>query len=173
MKKIVGLLVALSFMQACKKEPKAAQAETETNVEITTSQNSEYVFFGEKITDENAVQITEFAEKYSSMSVGDSLPVKLIGKVDAVCQAKGCWMKLDMGDGEKVMVKFKDYAFFVPMNIAGQEVVIDGKAFLDEVSVDELKHYASDAGKSEEQIEAITAPERSYSFIADGVLINQ
>jgi hypothetical protein len=38
-------------------------------------------------------------------------------------------------------------------------------------SVDELKHYAKDAGKSQAAIDSIVAPKVTYSFMADGVLI--
>lgn len=68
-------------------------------------------------------------------------------------------------------VKFKDYKLFMPKDIAGKEVVIHGKAMKKEVPVDELQHYAADAGKSKEEISQITKPEVQLSFEADGVLI--
>ena len=71
------------------------------------------------------------------------------------------------------MVKFKDYGFFMPKNIAGKEVIIDGKAYVSELSVEEQRHYAEDAGKSEEEIAAITEPKRTYSFEANGVLLKE
>ena len=82
-------------------------------------------------------------------------------------------MKVDLEDGNQVMVKFKDYGFFVPKDIAGKEVIINGKAFVNEVPIDELRHYAEDAGKSKEEIVAITKPERTFSFEADGVLLKK
>jgi hypothetical protein len=42
-----------------------------------------------------------------------------------------------------------------------------------ETSVEELRHYAEDAGKSQEEIEAITEPKKTYSFVADGVLLKE
>ena len=51
-------------------------------------------------------------EHYKSMNVGDSINSKMIAKVNDVCQAKGCWMKLDLEDENEVMVKFKDYGFY-------------------------------------------------------------
>ena len=46
-----------------------------------------------------------------------------------------------------------------------------GKAFYDEVSVEMLKHYAQEEGKSEAEIAAITQPKKVLNFIATGVLI--
>jgi hypothetical protein len=110
--------------------------------------------------------------KYNEMKAGDTLMVKTTGKIQEVCSKKGCWMKLDMGDDQVVRVTFKDYGFFMPLNADG-EVIIHGNAYVSETSVDDLKHYAEDAGKSQEEIDAITSPERTFAFVADGVLLKE
>ena len=96
---------------------------------------------------------------------------KITGKVVEVCQEKGCWMKLQKSDGAHLMVKFKDYKFFMPKDILGKEVVLEGQAVVKQVSVEQLKHYAKDAGKSEEEIEKIKESKREIQFIAAGVLV--
>ena len=82
-------------------------------------------------------------------------------------------MQLPAGMDQTVMVRFKDYGFFMPLNSDGKEVIVEGKAFVRETSVDELKHYAEDAGKSKEEIAKITEPERTLSFEAIGVLMKK
>jgi hypothetical protein len=94
-------------------------------------------------------------------------------KIVAVCQKKGCWMNLTLNEKESSFVKFKDYGFFVPLNAADKETVVKGKAFVSIESVDELKHYAQDAGKSQAAIDSILKPETTYGFMADGVLIKK
>jgi hypothetical protein len=96
---------------------------------------------------------------------------RITGKVVEVCQEKGCWMKIEKADGQKMMVKFKDYSFFMPKNIQGRDVVLDGEVVEKEVSVKQLQHYAKDAGKSEEEIRKITEPRKELQFIAKGVLV--
>ena len=59
----------------------------------------------------------------------------------------------------------------MPMDISGQEVIVDGVAFIEEVSVEDQRHFAEDAGKSENQIASITEPKRTLSFTSSGVLI--
>lgn len=132
-----------------------------------------YTNFGKEIVPNDAIIAKSMAAHYETMQQGDSINSKIRAKVINVCQAKGCWMTLDMGDKKEVMVKFKDYGFFVPKDIAGKEVVINGKAYVKEISVDEQRHYAEDAGKSNKDIAAITTPKRTYSFEADGVLITK
>ena len=63
-----------------------------------------------------------------------------------------------MIDEKLLWFRFKDYGFFMPTDAAGKEVIVDGKAFVNEVSVADLKHYAEDAGKSPEEIAKITEP---------------
>jgi len=70
-------------------------------------------------------------------------------------------------------VKFKDYAFFMPKNIAGKEVIVNGKAFVNEVPVEEQRHYAEDAGQTAEEVAKITEPKKTFSFEADGVLLRE
>jgi hypothetical protein len=95
------------------------------------------------------------------------------GKVEAVCQAKGCWMNIagDQPEMEEMMVKFKDYGFFVPKDIAGREVVMQGYAFREVTPVDELRHLAQDAGKPQAEIDQITEPKVELKFLASGVLL--
>ena len=129
-----------------------------------------YQSFGEEINDKEVLSKDQIIDKYKTIKPGDTIPLKFSSNVKAVCQNKGCWMKLDMGEDE-AMVKFKDYGFFMPKDIAGQDVIVDGLAFVEEMSVEEQRHYAEDAGKSKEEVEAITEPKRTLSFISSGVLI--
>ena len=134
------------------------------SVEMTESTGT----FGAEITDEGAKPVSQLLDL---MGDQEEFEVKLVGDVNAVCQAKGCWMTMNLANGEDMMVKFKDYEFFVPKDCAGKEAVIEGVAKRKTVSVEELRHYAEDAGKSEEEIMAITEPEESIQFMADGVII--
>lgn len=49
--------------------------------------------------------------------------------------------------------------------------MVKGKAFKETTSVDELKHYAQDEGKSQTEIDAITSPQEEMKFLADGVVV--
>jgi hypothetical protein len=97
--------------------------------------------------------------------------MKIVGTIEEVCQKKGCWMKLDLGNGEKMRITFKDYAFFVPKDASGREVVLDGLAMIEETSLESLRHYAEDAGKSKAEIEAITEGTKELVFEARGVIL--
>jgi hypothetical protein len=124
--------------------------------------------FGEKIKLDGAIEGASFLKQIDGK---DSLLVKISAPIVNVCQKKGCWMNVDLGEGKQMMVRFKDYGFFVPKDADGKIAVMDGVAFREVLSVDMLRHYAEDAGKSKEEIEKITEPETRLSFEASGVLI--
>ena len=166
MNKFVLFALSFTLLIACKNEVKDQVTEVETQVEETMA----YKSFGDKITDENVLTRDELIAKYKNMKVGDTVAVKFKSEVKEVCQNKGCWMKMDMGE-DQAMVRFKDYGFFMPKDLAGQSVIVEGLAFVDEMSVDDQRHYAEDAGKSEDEIAAITTPKRTLSFLSNGVLI--
>jgi len=169
MKKAGILLLMFAALVSCKNSATTETTEVETT-EVTESNTPAYQSFGEQINDEGVISKEEMMAKYATMKPGDTVAVKFTSKVNSVCQAKGCWMRLDMGDNES-FVKFKDYGFFMPKDIAGQDVIVEGKAFVEETSVEDLKHFAMDAGKSQEEIDAITQPELTLSFESSGVLI--
>ncbi|RBL90421.1 DUF4920 domain-containing protein [Chitinophaga flava] len=99
------------------------------------------------------------------------LSLKIKAKVLDVCPKKGCWMKLQVNDSTTAFVKMKDYAFFVPLDIKGKTVVLDGVAYLHETSVAELKHYAEDAHKPQVEIDAIQQPKKEIRYTANGIRV--
>ncbi len=132
------------------------------------TESDEQMYYGEKITAKKAMK---FKKLYKKMQKTDGMnDVKVRGTVSSVCQAKGCWMTITEDDKE-MFVKFKDYGFFMPKDIAGREIIMEGTAYREVVSVDDLKHLAEDAGKSEEEIAKITEPKEELQFLAHGVIL--
>lgn len=172
MKNLFLFAIALATLSACKSttnpaDEKATTAADSLSMESTESQMT-VTYYGDTINEEGAVSS---AKLMALMAETDSVPVKLIGTVNSSCQKKGCWMKMDMGNGEEMRVSFKDYGFFVPKNLNGETAIIDGYAMVDTIDVDFLKHLAEDAGKTEEEIAAINEPEVSVNYVATGVII--
>ena len=141
---------------------------TACNSAVKTSETSGKQYFGEKITADGSIS---YAEMVSQMAGKDSLAVKVKGRVAEVCQMKGCWMNIVEEGKEDMFVKFKDYGFFMPLDISGKEVIMEGYAFRETTSVEELQHYAEDEGKSAEEIAAITTPQEELKFMASGVIL--
>lgn len=128
----------------------------------------ELEYYGEEISEEGAIEVAALVDL---MVDGGQKEVKLVATIEECCQKKGCWMKVDMGDGNTMRVTFKDYGFFVPMDAAGRQVVMEGVASYEETTVEALRHYAEDAGQSAEEIEAIIEGKKELVFEANGVIL--
>ena len=139
----------------------------------TTFNSADYASFGDKFKVTKILTKKEMLEKYKALKKGDTITVQFVSNIKAVCKKKGCWMKMELAGDDESFVKFKDYAFFVPLNAGDSEAIVKGKAFVEVESVESLRHYAKDAGKSAAEIAKITKPETTYSFLADGVYIKK
>jgi hypothetical protein len=148
---IIGLVSLLSYAQ-----PNKVQAKKGSKYGVKTT------------TEAGAIEVNTLEEK---LITAESFKGKVKGTVASVCEKKGCWMKLAQTEGDGIMIRFKDYKFFMPLNIVGKDVVLQGEAKKTVTTVEMLKHYAEDAGKSKEEIEKITEPKTEIEFIATGVLV--
>jgi hypothetical protein len=155
MKKLILLVLCLVFSAITFAQSTIAPA----NAGIT---------YGKTVTAGNALNTEALNTTLNKDSVYNG---KITGTVVEVCKKKGCFMKLSQANGNPIMVQFTDYAYFMPQNIVGKTVVVEGKAKVKETSIERLKHYAADAGKTKEEIAMINQPKKDISIMADGVLV--
>lgn len=124
--------------------------------------------YGANTTAAGAINMAELSNLLQSK---DTVAVKVKAVVVSSCANKGCWMNLKIDDGSTAFVKMKGYAFFVPTDIANKTVILDGIAFIETTTVEELQHYAKDAKKSQSEIDAIKEPKKQIRFLANGILV--
>lgn len=123
--------------------------------------------YGAKIKKGAGIPVENLA---SSIGTAPKKQVRIQGVVTDVCVKQGCWLKVQNGN-QKLMVKSKDHAWFVPASLVGKTVVIEGDAEQVVTPVSELRHYAEDAGKSKKEIEAITQPKKEITVQATGLVV--
>jgi hypothetical protein len=149
---LAAIVLAMTCLPACK-----------TTTPMQEAQSSGWSHYG--AADRNLGPTVSLG----ALAGGES-NVIVSGTITEVCEKKGCWMRVKDGQDE-LFVRFQDYGFFVPRNAAGHEVVMHGTSVEQVMSVEELRHYAEDAGKSAEEIAAITEPTPTVTFFADAVYI--
>lgn len=160
------LIIFGLFSTSC--EQKISKSSEESVAE--TQVDSPAGLFGEEINESGVVTLDILIAKLEKETEFEG---KVVGEIKEVCAMKGCWMTIDLPNGAAMRVTFKDYGFFVPKNSQGYPVVIEGIASKKITEVETLKHYAEDAGKSKEEIDAITTPKLEYAFEATGVIIKE
>ncbi len=132
---------------------------------------SAWTAYGASFTPDGPVSGQSLLDFYQSMDGESAEKLQFQGKVSSVCQVKGCWMVVDLLNNEQVRITFKDYGFFVPTDIAGQEIVVNGLAQVSEVSEADQKHYARDAGLEDKEIDRIKGSKRTFTLVAEGVRV--
>lgn len=160
-KKIGFFVWALIILGACNPSDKDIAEENLT-------ENSVAGNYGKMISEGESETLESL---YDQLRTNGTFEGKVRGEISEVCLKKGCWMTLQLPDGNRMRVTFKDYGFFVPTDSEGYPVILEGVASVTTTDVATLKHYAEDAGKSQEEIDAIKEEESSISFEAVGVFI--
>ena len=123
--------------------------------------------FGDVITADGAMDVNVAANNVGQNAKGG---LKITGEVIEVCKAEGCWLRMKTENGS-VLVKMKDHKYLVPLSLTGKTIVAEGEASVKETSVEMLRHYAEDAGKSKAEIEAIKEPKKEMVMQASGILV--
>lgn len=162
------LLLVLGCFPAC--DP-ATPTGIQSAEQPTVSDPSEAAIpgsYGAELAEMTLLTLSQMEEEVSKNGVFNG---QVQGQIDEVCTSKGCWLTVNLPSGKSMRVTFKDYGFFVPTQSAGYPLILEGVATMTETDVATLRHFASDAGKSTEEIAAITEPEISLTFEATGVSI--
>ena len=169
MKNILSIFVLLALLSSCATNSTQEEVKSEQESTTETSEDNSSNKYGEPLEEGAAFSLQEMVLLVNEEG---RFSGNVSGVINQTCPKKGCWMTLDNEGGEEIRVTFKDYGFFVPTEgQEGKTAVMSGNAVFDTLSVDLLRHYAEDAGKSQEEIDAITEPEISIAFVATGVEI--
>jgi hypothetical protein len=169
MKHTVLSLTLLLVVSACQNPTATEAGSDQAAVEVNASQDTFTAnSYGSEISTAGAKPVSQVPLLLQQQ---DSLYLTLSGTALSSCTKKGCWMTVDLGTGESMRVTFKDYAFFVPKDLSGEQVVMEGVLKREVSSVEEQRHYAEDAGKSAAEIAAIQQADTAYTFEAVGVQI--
>lgn len=128
----------------------------------------EKVQFGKEITQENSITVDSLV---SLLPTGETKQVKVKGKISDACKMEGCWLELSSSQGLPILVTYKEEAFTLPLEIQGKEVVIEGLAYRDSLTIEDLRKEAIEEGKPQLEIEKINSPAIKLGIEADGVLL--
>lgn len=163
MKHLFVLLLAAATLYGCSQSTTTTEGQEVT--ETATSDNA----YGAAFAEENVLSATQLQEAVAGK---DSIQATVTAEVVQSCQSKGCWMDVKLKDGSTMKVTFRDYGFFLPVeDLSGKTVVFTGIAKHEVISVDDQRHFAEDAGKSADEVQAITEAKEELRFVADGVIL--
>ncbi len=155
---IVGLLFAVNISVAQNSDEKP-----ELSKPVEAGEN--YKVYGSEFPEKAKFFAPGYLIKNSDVFTGKEVAVK--GGIKQVCQKKGCFFFLADGENE-IRVTFEDYSFFIPTDAAGKDVQVVGSFQVKELSEDQAKHNAEDAGGNPDKVEG---DQKEYGIVASSVKI--
>lgn len=162
--KISKYILLLGILAACTGAPRTAeQAEEKEPLPSTGA-------FGMEVNIDEAIDASGIAGYFTD---SDTIALTLSGSIAASCKHSGCWMDIDMVNGETIHVTFLDDEFSIPLDAAGKYATAKGTVIRKMIPVETLQNFARDEGQSEEDIALITEPAWAYKMIATGVVIEE
>ena len=105
MKKIFLVIVVLSII-SCNND---GIKEIEQSI-VESDESSDETYYGNKISSDS---ISEYINVIQEVAEIGRTSAKLEGTIIETCAKKGCWMRV-VSEADTLMVRFKDYGFFVP-----------------------------------------------------------
>tara|TARA_B110000046_G_C12897735_1_gene357154 strand:- start:225 stop:755 length:531 start_codon:yes stop_codon:yes gene_type:complete len=124
-----------------------------------------------KVDIKNAISVDDMVKTFEAQS--GEMEFTIEADLSEVCAKAGCFVKVDKGNGESFMVRFKDHFTIPPATPVGTGAYIHGIAFWDTVSVELQKHFLEDVNASAEEIAAITEPKPALGFTGDGIVLKK
>lgn len=149
--------------------------EVETVVELD---GETYVSYGDPLrVDEGGIVALDPAVLTEDLGTYENTVVRVQGTVAKVCQMKGCWLTFQTPASAPVRVQVPrdsaGYVFTFPTDLGAADVIVEGTVTSDSTDVETLRHFAEDEGRPQDEIDAITEPERTIILTARGALVKR
>ena len=153
MRSLPSLLVVLLILAGC----------GSANTDLRSESDAE--FYGDQVEANEFLTADVVLNSAADLSGTD---VAVQGVIREVCQKAGCWLLLESENDRllRIHVPRNDdgaYAYTLPKDISGREVLVEGRLFEKELSEAEQAHY-SEEGNTQAQ-------EREYRIEARGVVV--
>jgi hypothetical protein len=144
-----------------------AQDDTKPKEEkVIAIEQEDGTLYGAEITkDAQVLSVTEIFNDISSYE-GKSVVVK--GDLSEICRSGGCWIILS--DGTNNIRALTLHKFILPkeMDITGKVAVAEGVFGIKEITEEQAKHFAEEAGKDPS---SISGPQKMFRIVATGIKI--
>jgi Domain of unknown function (DUF4920) len=156
---LCGSLVAVALAAGCNSSDKKMAGKVQT--------------FGEpmKLSTQAPLPITQVLAdtgKYEGKFI------KVSGVATEVCKEEGCWINMkDPASGKLLFVKFScpSEGRLIPLAAEGRPVTVEGTLKVKEVSEADARHFASEGGKSAEEVAKIVGPQKQVSLSSPSAAI--
>ncbi|MGD2109011.1 MAG: DUF4920 domain-containing protein [Phycisphaerae bacterium] len=141
---------------------------------LTGCASTKWARYGEplKLPEDDAVCCGRLLSAPSNF---DGKHIRLKGMVKAVCETRGCWMRVGCQEvSDTVFVKFRCPigGRLIPMEAKSHRAVVEGRFALKEISEADARHMKKDAGGTPDEIAQIVGPQKMAMLDARGAEVD-
>ncbi|MCS7034814.1 MAG: DUF4920 domain-containing protein [Phycisphaerae bacterium] len=149
--------------------PCCQKSKADTKV-VKAESKAVYASFGTAI--DPSAPATPAGKLLADLKSFEGKPVRVSGVISKVCQRKGCWLQISEG-GRELFVKFTCpiEGKLIPSEAVGKEAIVEGQLAIKEISEEDARHIAEEAGKSEAEVNAIVGPQRQVTLNSPGAIV--
>lgn len=170
---IYPLCLFAMILISCKQDGGNAQSQAKDSAAVANNvPNKPISYYGEPFDTTGVLEYDRFLSEMPA--VKDSLKVKVRGRIKEVCQMRGCWFKLESPDPgkEEVMVRLYEHDFTVSTGVKGQNVIVNGIAFYNDATVEDLKDRERNLKSGADRINGVEKPLREITISATGIILD-
>jgi hypothetical protein len=140
---------------------------------VSTSSNHKVLNFGDaKVKHGTPVDLTQLLATPERFNSGT---ITVQGTIAAVCAKRGCWMRLQVGDGQTLHVKVRDGDMEFPVSAKGKTALATGQLNISEIDIEsqreQLAEEAATQGKAFDPA-SITTVKKVLQFVPTAVTID-
>ena len=133
---------------------------------VEAKELSDGTLYGADINSE--LKVISVGDIYADTSAFVGKTVVLKGNMSELCRSGGCWTVIS--DGTNNIRALTLHKFIMPkeMDITGKVAVVEGVFSIKEITEDQAKHFAEEAGTDPN---LIVGPQKMYRILATGIKI--
>ncbi len=139
---------------------------------VSSTSNIKDLNFGDaKVKHGTPVDLTQLLATPERFSSGT---ITVQGTIAAVCAKRGCWMRLQVGDGQTLQVKVRDGDMEFPVSAKGKTALATGQLNISEIDIEsQREQLAEDAAAQGKAFDpaSVTAVKKVLQFVPTAVTI--
>jgi len=166
MKYIKYLLPLVLLFVSLSVNAQSGEENKKDDEKVESKELSDGTLYGTDINSE--LKVISVGDIYADTSAFVGKTVVLKGNMSELCRTGGCWTVLS--DGTNNIRALTMHKFIMPkeMDITGKVAVVEGVFSIREITEDQAKHFAEEAGTDPN---LITGPQKMYRILATGIKI--
>lgn len=184
MKRLISIFFSALFMLSCENNKQQTASDTDSHAHKQGEDEVDGIHYGLKkivadgvVNADDIIKKLENKENLEDVLIEKEVSVKAVkakieGTITEMCKMSGCWFSFKTANNIDIMVNMRGHKN-TPQDWLGKTVIVEGAAYCETLSIEELKFKAKEEGADRDLISKIKSPQINYYFLADGAILKK